>query len=471
MKERLVEDLKALLDGDSKVTTAQEELEFFSGDALGVYRAFRAREKLDARPGVVVHPTTTEEVSSVMRLASQKGVPVVPRGGGTGVMGGAVTVEGCIVIDLTGMDRIRDISREDRAARVEAGVVLQELEEALNSEGLLLGHDPWSLPIATVGGAISTDGMGYRAAKYGSMGQQVLGLEVVLPSGDVVTTRELPKPLAGPSLQQLFIGSEGTLGIITSAMVMAFPMPEERIIRAIAFPDFEAGFRAVQELYARGVMPAMVDYGEEPLTRGEDGSGGATLYLGFEGFREMVRAQDKRTTKICQTLGGTDEGQEEATHFWETRHASGERYKREVLESPRRGEARRSRSRYQMDYLHVALPASRVLEYRGRCQEILSGYPISVREWSLWARPEFFSFLIVPDDSLDASASYDMAQAVDRVLSLAQDMGGSMEYCHGVGIKFAHLMERELGSGMGLLRQIKKALDPKGILNPGTLRL
>ena len=471
MKERLVEDLKALLGGDSKVTTAQEELEFFSGDALGVYRAFRAREKLDARPRVVVHPTTTEEVSSVMRLASQRGVPIVPRGGGTGVMGGAVTVEGCIVIDLTGMDRIRDISREDRAARVEAGVVLQELEEALNSEGLLLGHDPWSLPIATVGGAISTDGMGHRAAKYGSMGQQVLGLEVVLPGGDVVTTLGVPKPSAGPSLQQLFIGSEGTLGIITSATVMAFPMPEERIIRAIAFPDFEAGFRAVQELYAQGVMPAMVDYGEEPLTRREDGSDGATLYLGFEGFREMVRAQDKRTMKICQTLGGADEGQEEATDFWETRHASGERYKREVLESPRRGEARRSRSRYRMDYLHVALPASKVLEYRGRCQEILAGYPISVREWSLWARPEFFSFLIAPDDSLDASASDDMAQAVDRVLSLAQDMGGSMEYCHGVGIKFAHLMERELGSGMDLLRQIKKALDPKGILNPGTLRL
>ena len=148
-----------------------------------------------------------------------------------------------------------------------------------------------------------------------------------------------------------------------------------------------------------------------------------------------------------------------------------ENYKQNVLLSQNPTDARRNRSSYRMDYLHVALPVSIVLNYRDRCKKILEGRQVLVREWSLWARPEFFSFLIVEDDDRRDETSKEMGNVVDRVLTLTQDMGGTMEYCHGVGVKLNHLLERELGVGHDVIRDLKQALDPANIMNPGKLGL
>ena len=384
-------------------------------------------------------------------------------------MGAAATSEGCIVLNLQKMKGIIGISKEDMSMRLQAGVLLEDAAEALAETGLLLGHDPWSRPIATVGGAISTNGVGYTAAKYGPMGEQVLGLEAVLPEGEVVHTKGVPKSSAGPSLNHLFIGSEGTFGVITEATLRAFPRPEKRILRAMLFPDFESGFHAVAEFYAQGVRPAMVDYGEELWARGSSSAGEATLYLAFEGFRQDVEAHVMKATEICRRFDAHDGDAEEVHRFWETRHASGERYRKEMLESHSPDSAGRRRAGYRMDYLHVALPVSRVLEYRRRCQSILDRHRVVVREWSLWARPEFFSFLIFEEEDRGEETSLAMGEAVDEVLTLAQEMDGAMEYCHGVGIKLAHLMEKEMGTGMDVLRTMKRALDPHNIMNPGKL--
>ena len=261
------------------------------------------------------------------------------------------------------------------------------------------------------------------------------------------------------------------MGVVTQATLQVHPLPERRSLHAYRFPSFEAGFEAIQEMHAVGLRPALVDFAEE--FRSEEGevldSGEVELYLGFEGPQEEVEGQVSRGLAICRRHGGEDEGEAEALHFWETRHRSGERYKQEVQRAPRR--ERRRRSAWRMDYMHVALPASRVLEYRRRCQELVAEYGVPVREWSLWGRPEFFSFLIAdPDPERDVSAER-MGRAVDALLGAAQDLGGSMEYCHGVGLKLSHLMERDLGPGMEVLRRLKKALDPAGILNPGKLGL
>ena len=467
MNSGLVADLERLL-GSGNVSIDRDELDRFGGDALGVYRAFRATKRLDAQPAVVVWPTDSQAVSKLLRFANLRSIPVVPYGGGTGVMGAATATQGCIVLNLQRLDTILDVSTQDMTSSFQPGVVLETAATALDDAGLVLGHDPWSRPIATVGGAISTDGVGYTAAKHGSMGEQVLGLEVVLPDGEIVRTKGVPKSSSGPSLNHLFIGSEGTLGVITEATLRAFPRPERRQLRAFEFPDFESGFEAVARLYAEGVRPAMVDYGEEMWSR-DSPIEEATLYLSFEGFREDVEVHDARSREVCRRFGGRDGDQEEVERFWETRHASGERYRSEVLEASNPGKARNRRSAYRMDYLHVALPISRVLEYRRRCQSVLASRRVIVREWSLWARPEFFSFLIVEDGDTGEETSASMAETVDSVLSIAQEMGGAMEYCHGVGIKLAHLMEGEMGTGLGVVTRMKKALDPANILNPGKL--
>ena len=468
MKNSLLSDLQRIV-GPENLSAHGDQLDRYGGDALGVFRAFGVASRLSSRPSVVVWPTTTEEVSGLLRFAQTHQVPVVPYGGGTGVMGAATPADGCIVLNLQRMNSILNVSREDSTVRLQAGVVLEDAAAALTEERLVLGHDPWSLPIATVGGAISTNGVGYTAAKYGSMGEQVLGMEVVLADGEVVRTRSVPMASSGPSLDHLFIGSEGTLGVITEASIRCFPWPEKQVLRSMEFPDFEAGFRAVAEMYAQGVRPTMVDYGDESWSEESSDQEEATLYLGFDGFAEEVEAQDRRASDICRKLGGRDGDSEEVRRFWHTRHASGERYKADVLGQPHPGRARRRQSAYRMDYLHVALPTSRVLEYRRRCQGILASRRIIVREWSLWGKPEFFSFLIVEKEDEWEESSVSMSDAVDEVLTLAQEMGGAMEYCHGVGIKLAHLMDDELGAGMAAARKLKKALDPNNILNPDKL--
>ncbi|MBI3989120.1 MAG: FAD-binding oxidoreductase [candidate division NC10 bacterium] len=458
--------LRALL-GEAKVLIRPGILDRYAGDALGSFRAFHAAPLLEALPDVVVIPETVEEVAAVVKLASEHRIPLVPYGGGTGVMGGAVPVNGGIVLDLKGLNRILKISPQDRAASVEAGVILEDLEMALNGEGLRLGHDPWSRPIATVGGAIATNGVGYLVAKYGPMGNQVLGLEVVLPNGEILATRGVPKA-AGPSLHHLFIGSEGVFGIVTKATLQVFPLPEKRSLSALAFRSFDDGFHAVMELYRIGLQPSVVDFAEEPPFL--PSSPHVTLYLGFEGLEEEVKALEKRALQICQHFGGTDLGTEKAAEFWKTRHRLAERYRKFLLNRPA-STRRRLLSWPPFDYLHVALPASSVFEYRRRCQAILEAHGLSIKEWSLWGRPEFFSLLIYDIGFSGRKGQERMGRAVDEMIALAQDLGGSMEYCHGVGLKLAHLMEREWGKGLEVMRSLKQALDPLNIMNPGKLAL
>jgi alkyldihydroxyacetonephosphate synthase len=455
--------------GEGAVASDTETLARYGGDALGVFRAFHAAPRLEARAHAVAWPTSAGQVARLLRYADANRIPVVPYGGGTGVMGAATPVDSAIVLNLRRMDRIIEISEADVTARLQPGVILQDAHVAMKRSGLRLGHDPWSRPIATVGGAISTDGVGYTTAAHGSMGQQVLGLEVALANGELVRTRAVPKPTAGPSLDQLFIGSEGTLGVITEATIRVIRAPEERFLRSYVFPEFESGFNAVVAMLAQGVMPGMIDYGDELLTGDRPSSEEATLYLAFEGFPGHVHAHAAQAASICGAFGGRAGEPGDAERNWRQRHSSAETYRREVLDGPDPAARRRQRSAHRMDYLHVGLPISKVLEYRRLCMDIFQQRGILVREWSIWGRPEFFSFLMVEREDAGESSSLNLSETVDEVLGLAQRMGGSMEYCHGVGVKLSHLMQAELGTGAPAARRIKSALDPNNILNPGKL--
>ena len=459
----LVESLSRAV-GKANLSTIKEDLERYSTDALTPLRAYKAAASLQRIADVVVTPRSVRHVVEVVSLAAAHRVPVVPYGGGTGVMGGAVPVCGGIALNLRGLNKVLVINETDRTVLVESGVVLAELEEALAPHGLMLGHDPWSVPIATVGGAISTNGVGYRAAAYGPMGEQVLGLEVVLPDGRVLTTRSVPKYSSGPNLNHLFIGSEGAFGIITKATLRVFRVPESRSFAAIGFDTFDQGFEAVAELFALGLRPSLVDLTEE---YGPGRSKALYLIMMYEGYKEMVSAQRRRSLQVCRNSGGMPLRKAQALQYWKTRHQTGEWYRNEMLGQPREVLWRRGRRAF--DYLHMALPVSKVLEYRRRCEELLSKRRVRVVEFAIWTQPELFSMLLVPSGRVTEDAIDNLAEAVDEVLSLAQDMGGTMEYCHGVGIKLAHLLPREMGVGYDTAVAIKHALDPRNIMNPGKL--
>lgn len=459
----IVESLSRIVGADH-VLTSPYDLDRYSADALTPFRAYRAGYAFEQLADLVVRPGTVEEVSQVAALATREGIPLVPYGGGTGVMGGVLPVEGGVIVDVKRLNRILEISPRDMTATVQPGVVLQELADALAEYNLMIGHDPYSVPIATVAGTISTNGVGYRASAFGPMGQQVVSLQVVLPDGRVLDTRSVPKYSSAPNFNHLFIGGEGVFGIITRATIRVFRQPEAQVFATAGFDTFDQGFDAAAEMKALDLHPTLLDLTEE--------DGEVRMFLLFEGYREGVEARYKRAMEICAQFGGRDKGPEDTLDYWEGRHDSGYRYKRNALDRPREERWNRQWGR-SFDYLHMALPISRVLDYRRRCQEILAARRVRIVEYAIWSRPELFSMMVVPEDPSGEGEEFrrNLAEAVEEVLTLSQDMGGTMEYCHGVGMKLNHLLAREMGVGHDVMRQLKEVLDPSNIMNPGKFGL
>ncbi len=451
-----------------RVHTARWFVQRYAYDALDRFRGHRVYRKVHPHPQAVVTPRTTGEVVTLVRWAREHRIPLIPWGAGTNVMGAALAERGGVVVDLSRMDRILRISREDRTATVQPGVVLEALERALNEHGLILGHDPWSRPLATVGGALGTDGHGYRAAKYGSMGDQVLGLEAVLGTGEVLRLPGVPKRNTGPDLVRLFVGAEGTLGIVTQVTLRVFPRPEARQVRLYRFPDFETGYGAVLELAGIGLIPALLDLYEEARKGGPV----TELVIGHEGFAEEVEAYLARIDAVCRRAGGVPGPQREADAYWQHRHRLArwfKRYRRLVRGplGPALGEtAQAVLSRMKIEYLHVALPAGQVLPFRRWALDVAAGEGLRIRETAVWTAPELFS-LVLEDPQGDPER---VLRGADRILEGAVAFGGSLEYCHGVGLRLRPHLERALGpEGVAALGRLKAAFDPDGILNPGKL--
>ena len=255
--------------------------------------------------------------------------------------------------------------------------------------------------------------------------------------------------------------------MITKATVKIYRIPERQVFATMGFNSFDDGFKAATELQAIGIHPTLLDLTQE---------GNETrLFLMFEGFTEGVAAQERRTKEVCEKFGGQDLGPEPTLKYWETRRDSAERYKVNSLGKSREIKWDRQRGR-GFDYLHLALPAGKVLDYKRKAEQILQSHKLMVIEYAIWSRPEFFSMMIVPatpDNIDDDGIAYNeiLAAGVENVLTLAQDMGGIMEYCHGVGIKLNHLLLREMGSNHDVIHSWKNILDPANILNPGKLGL
>jgi FAD/FMN-containing dehydrogenase len=456
---RLVDSLSRIV-GSLQVHTDPARLDEASWDALSEGRIHPQRRPEVVLPLCVVLPDSVDQIQKIVLLAIEEKIPIVPYGGGSGLMGGALSVRPGIVLRLNKMARVLEIDKDARTVRAQAGVVLESLENELNGEALMLGHDPWTLPVATVGGAISTNSLGYRGGKYGSMGDQVLGLEAVLASGELVRTRSVPKSSTGIDLKHIFIGGEGCFGIITEATIKAFPLPERRSLYGMHFDSFERGFTAVQKIFAHGIQPALLDLGD----KGADLSAGAVLYLAFEGTDEAVGAETYRALAICDEEQGRKLPAEEADRFWRDRHIVAHRF----LQNRR--SRREKNSRWgRREWIHVALPASQVLAFRKSAMEILSGRGVDLQESGLWTQPELFSMRLGLDDTWDEHSRNILQDTVEELLRLVQKIGGSMEYCHGVGVKLAPLMAEEHGYGLEVMRQIKKVLDPNNIMNPGKL--
>jgi len=460
----IISSLMNILDRNGVICNT-DDLRIYSRDALDITRAVPPNFK-PKTPIAVVRPRTENDVLKVVKYASKNRIPIVPYGGGTGLMGGAATVKRGIVVDLKELNHI-EINKEDLTVTAGAGVIIKQLDSELRKHGLMFTHDPWSASYATVGGTIGTNGVGYLACKYGSMGEQVLGLSAVIADGSMLDVRPARKKSSGMDLKDLFIGSEGVFGIITSATLKVYPVPESEQVHSFQFDNFEKGYRAVTEMFSYGIKPTSLDL-FEAYDIGADAETklwlqdepGTTLYTMFDGFKEKVNAESIKTKSIVKQFGGTELDSSVSDEYWKNRYDLAERYITFI----------RSKSRntnIKFDFIQVSIPAGKLLEFDKACMDIASKHEIMVQGHGIWQAPEFYSMNLFAHS---AKANDRMYDAIDKMLRHASKIG-TMEYCHGVGLKLAHLMKEEHSDGIQVMRKIKRTLDPNNIMNPGKLAL
>jgi alkyldihydroxyacetonephosphate synthase len=426
----------------------------------------RAHQKRDgAGPACVVTPRSTAEVATAVRTAQQHGVAVVPYGGGSGVLGGSVPPDGALTIDLRAMDQLIALDETALLARAQAGMMGDVYEATISARGYTTGHYPQSIARATVGGLVATRSAGQFSTKYGNIEDLLLGLEVVLPSGNVIRLDPFPRSSTGPALQELFLGSEGTLGIITEATLKVFPLPERREVASFAFASMAEGIEAIRRIVRPGWRPAVVRLYDQMESARHFSAQNAPadrcmLLVVCEGPSALASAEMTACRDVALGMRATDVGTAPVEHWLGKRNEvpSWDFFLQNGL---------------VVDTIEVAATWDRVgglydavVATLQQVPGILNASAHSSHSY-LQGTNLYITFAIRPEDYADAEARY--LEAWGRVMEATIAAGGTIAHHHGIGRLRVPWLERELKNAYPVLQAVKRALDPAGIMNPGAL--
>lgn len=415
-------------------------------------------------PAVVVLPRTVEEVQHVMRIATELRVPVVPQGARTGLSGGANTSEGCVALSLTKMDRILEINPVDRIAVVEPGVINATLSRAVGEHGLYYPPDPSSWEMCTIGGNIGTASGGLCCVKYGVTAEYVLGLEVVLADGRLMSTgRRTAKGVAGYDLTRLFVGSEGSLGIVVRAILALRPQPPQQLVLAAEFASGAAACDAVCRIMAGGHVPSLLELMDRTTVRAVNdlahmGLPETTQALLLAAFDTPDPASDLAAVgALCEAAGATQVVP--ADDFAES----------ELLLQARRLSLTALESVSGTTMIDdVCVPRSRLGEMLEGTERIAEKYQLTIGVVA--HAGDGNTHPTVCFDAADPDESRRARESFDEIMALGLELGGTITGEHGVGVLKKEWLAREIGPvGMEMQRAVKQVFDPLGILNPGKL--
>lgn len=455
--------------GDEFVGTGEVDQFGHSIDYYWIPEMWHDRGMETPKPDFVVHPATAQEVSRIVKLANHYHLPVVPWGGGSGSQGGALPVYGGIMMDMKRMNKCEKVDRRALTVTCQTGIIAQHLEWECNREGFSTMHLPASISCATIGGFLAHRGTGVLSTKYGKIEDMVMSLEVVTPTGEIIRTLPVPRHASGPDLTMLFLGSEGTLGIITEVTLKVHPMPEAREFHAYLFSDLHSAMNAGAELMRSRLRPCAVRlYDEEETVHhvkkvlGIDRKG-AYLVFGFDGNREIVDIQMRLARKIMEEqFHGEDLGSKSGELWWENKYKFF--YPPYMFHLPQAfGTLDTVATFSHIEDVYYAMKKT-VNEHFPQARFI--GHFSHWYEWGCMLYARFiFEGKDVPVDPREAAALYN--RVWDLAIRAAIANGGVINEHHGVGLKLGRMMKDLYGNAMPVLEKIKASLDPNNIMNPG----
>ncbi len=418
-------------------------------------------------PAVVVQPATSEAVAAVLRFAAERGVPVVPYGLGSGVLGGASAGSGELVLDLRRLDAVIAIDERDGLATVQAGINGGQLEALLRARGLTAGHYPQSINISTVGGWLACRGSGQSSSLYGSIEHLVAGAKVVTAGGGLIDIKPEPRRSTGPGLLDLFLGSEGTLGVFVEVTLRVFEAPAVEIRHAVALPDHAAGLDVLRAISRAGLRPAIARLYDEHESsyrlRGYPAEGRSVICMfTFAGIPAVARAEADATLEIAAARGGVDLGEGPLLTWERLRYDS--------------YSARHMAAGKLMDTIDIAARWSALPDVYERARADVLALAPGTEFGAHWSHvyPDgacMYMSIVLPVAEPAVQRAWHEA-AWEAVMRRSLEAGATIGHHHGVGRHRARWLREELGgAAFEALVAVKKALDPAGILNPGVLGL
>ncbi|HWI41248.1 MAG TPA: FAD-linked oxidase C-terminal domain-containing protein [Verrucomicrobiae bacterium] len=451
----VLDELKKIV-GDANVATDRQDLVCYSYDAT----------QQEFLPDAVVFPASGAEVAAVLRLANRHGFPVFPRGAGSGFSGGSLPRGGGIVLVTTRMNRILHIDTENLVAEVEPGVVTEVFQQAVEKLGLFYPPDPASLKFSTLGGNVAENAGGPRAVKYGVTRDFVMGLEVVLPTGEIIRTGgPTYKGVVGYDLTRLLVGSEGTLGVITRIIFKLLPYPEAKKTMLAVFDSIDGAARAVSSIIGNKIIPTTLEFLDHATLQcverrfglGLPAEARAVLVIEVDGDPELIEKQASQIRGIVEPLGLVQfrvaKDAAESEDIWKVRR----------LVSPSLRDV--NPDKYNED---IVVPRSRVPEVIRRIEKIAQAEGIPIVNFG-HAGDGNLHVNIMVDKSLPGMEEK-AHRAIEEVFRAALELGGTMSGEHGVGLSKQPYIPLELSDEeIGAMKSIKRALDPNNILNPGKI--
>lgn len=451
---KLADEFRSIV-GDEWFLDTNEDLATYSYD--GFLPEFK--------PDAVAIPSSTGEISSIMRIANREKINITPRGAGTNICGGSVAKRGGLVIAFHRMNRILEIDPENRCAVVQPGVVNANLQKDVARYGLMYPPDPASMFVSTIGGNVALNAGGPRGVKYGATRDYLMGLEVVLPSGEVIKTGgKTQKQASGYDLTRLFCGSEGTLGIFTQIIVRLIPLPPAKATLQAIFSDLDDAATTVSAIVGSGIVPTTLELMDRVLLDAIGDYGGAkfskeaqaVLLIEVDGEASLVEAQGRRIERFCKERGATEieraRNVEETERLWQARRSAF-------------GAVARLTPNCIVE--DATVPVRKVPEILKKIAELANKYRLKIAVLAHAGDGNLHPLIMT--DLRDKEEMARIDKALEEMYESAMGMGGTLSGEHGIGIAKKKFMPMEFSqSAIEIMRGIKKVFDPNNILNPGS---